>query len=496
MINIDWHGRAKETSFRVRNFINGEYRDCKGINKVDKYSPRDGHLLYSFGEGDGSEVEMAVKSAKTAFDDGRWSGLSVRQRKTVLLKLADLIEEYKEEFALYECLDVGKPITHALEEDIPRSAARLRGAVEKADKLISPSVSDGAHFAYQRRKPIGVVGAIVGWNYPLTLATTKIGPALALGNTMVLKPSEFTSLSASRLAELAIEAGLPSGVLNIVHGTGGTVGAALSQHNDVDLLAFTGSSSTGKQLLISAGHSNMKRLIMECGGKSPYLVFDDCPSDLEFIAADIVETAFPNQGALCVAGTRLLIQESLKDDLLPKILEQAAKITPQDPLDSTTRFGALVNEAHLNKVLTYIESGVREGAELILDGRQIDVVAGGYYLGPTIFDQVSSKQKIAQEEIFGPVLSIITFKDEEEAIKLANDSCYGLSAYAATQSLGRAQRLGERLNSGSVFILGTSTPSGSVDIAAEKYRQSGFGFSGGMEGLYAYTANTAVHILT
>lgn len=499
MNKIDWHERAKSALYSVRNFIGGQYKSCVGEDRITKYSPRNGRVLYTFGAGDGVEVNEAVASAKAAFEDGRWRGLPVYQRKAVLQKLADLIEENKEEFALYECMDVGKPIIHALMGDIPRAAATLRGTAENADKLLSPSGDDGSSFVYQLRKPVGVVGGIIGWNFPLSLAITKMAPALAMGNSLVLKPSEFTSLSASRLAALAVEADVPPGVFNVIHGAGATVGASLAQHTDVNLLSFTGSSASGKQMLIASGQSNMKRLMLECGGKSPYLVFDDCPTDLDMIAGDVVARAFHNQGAVCVAGTRLLVQENIKDKLLPKLLKQVAQITPQDPLNPNTTFGALINEAHLKKVLAYIDSGEREGAKRIYGGKRIQITAkdidqGGYYVEPTIFDNVNPQQIIAQEEIFGPVLSIITFRDEAEAIKIANGTCFGLAAYAATQNLGRAQRLGQRLNAGLVIIIGSSTPSGGgVALGVEGHRESGFGYEGGQAGLASYTVSTAVH---
>ena len=497
MTTHNWHARAKAADLSIRNFIDGQYEDTAGNNIISKHSPRDGELLYSFRDGDSTLVDRAVVNARQAFEDGRWSELSAQQRKSVLQKLADLIEIHKEEFALYECLDVGKPITNALNGDIPRSASRIRSAAESAAQLLSPSGMDVSNFAYQLRKPVGVVAAIIGWNFPLSLATTKVGPALAMGNSLVLKPSEFTSLSASRLAELAIEAGVPPGVLNVVHGSGVAVGDALARHPDIDLLGFIGSSATGKKLMQAAGQSNMKRLILECGGKSPYIVFEDCPDDLDAIAANIVSTAFTNQGAVCVAGTRVLIQESLKEKLLPKIVALAKKLIPQDPLESSSTFGALVNEAHMQKVLGYIESGKQEGANLILGGKRVLEASGGYYVEPTIFDNVDPQQKIAQEEIFGPVLSVFSFKDEEDAIKLANNTCFGLAAYAATENLGRAQRLGKKLNAGMVMIRGTSTPSGGgVNISIEGQRESGFGPMGGLAGLAAYTVSSAVHLLT
>lgn len=497
MTNINWRHRAQNATLAVRNFINGQYEDGPSDRPISKHSSRDGAVLYTLGSGDVNTVARAVENAQQTFEQKLWCGLPLSQRQSVLNKLADLIEEHAETFALYESLDVGKPITNALKNDIPRSASTLRKSAEGAGQMLAPSGADGASFAYQLRKPVGVVAGIIGWNFPLRLAASKVGPALAMGNSIVLKPSEFTSLSASYLAALAVEAGVPPGVFNVVHGSGEIVGAALSQHPDVNLLSFTGSSATGKKMMVGAGHSNMKRLILECGGKSPFVVFDDCPDDLDKIAAAVVAKAFPNQGAVCSAGTRLLVHKNLKDQLLPKILQRVASIVPGDPLDTQTSFGALINEAHMNKVLAYIESGEREGAKLIHGGKRVEVVPGGYFVQPTIFDDVNPQQKIAQEEIFGPVLSVLTFTDETEAVAMANDSCFGLAAYAATTDLSRAQRLGQALNAGFVVILGTATPSGGeVDLGMEGHKESGFGYEGGQAGLAAYTVSTAVHLLT
>ena len=496
-----WLKQAKETPLRVRNFIDGRYQPGdSSVSDITKHSPRDASLLYQFGAGDEADVMQAVDSARQAFDDGHWRTASMYNRQSVLHNLADLVASHREELALYECLDVGKPIAKALGEDIPLAIDYLRSNADMANKLLGPSGAHGSNFSFQLRKPIGVVGGIVGWNFPLTLAASKVGPALAMGNSLVLKPSEFSSLSASRLAELALEAGVPAGVFNVVHGAGAIVGSALAKHRDVNLLTFTGSSATGKHIMMASAQSNMKRLVLECGGKSPYIVFDDCPDDLDFIAADIVARAFANQGAVCVASTRVLIQECLKERLLTKILEQTEKLKPRDPLDPDTTFGAIINEAHMNKVLAYIDSGQQEGAKLLYGGHRVDVNTGdggegGYYIEPTIFTDVDPQQKIAREEIFGPVLSVFTFKDEAEAIRLANDSCYGLAAYVATLSLGRCHRMAQSLETSSVTIIGSSSPRPSgVDIGIEPHKESGLGTEGGLDGLAAYTASSVVHV--
>ena len=496
MSDINWHERAANTVFKVRNFIDGEYRDCVGSGTIEKFAPNNGKLLYCFANGDGSEVDQAVACAKRSYKAGVWSKLSIGERKAVISKLADLVEDNKETFALYESLDVGKPIMNALYDDLARTVSGLRSAVDCVDKIMGACGTDAGSLVYQSRTEIGVVAGIAGWNFPLTLAAGKIGPALITGNSIVLKPSEFTSLSASLLADLATQAGVPAGVVNVVHG-GPTVGDALARHMDVDMLSFVGSSATGKLLMKAAGESNMKRLNLECGGKSPFIVYDDCEEYLDAVAANVVSTAFPNQGALCVAGTRLLVQDSIRDKLMPKILEHAAAIQPKDPLDPECAFGAMMNEAHMNKVLGYIESGKADGANLIFGGKQILKETGGFYVEPTIFDGVKPSDKISQEEIFGPVLSVLSFKDEAEAVEIANGTCFGLAAYVATQNLGRAQRMGRDLKAGMVQIFGTdAVTGGGISVSIEGQKQSGYGFAGGVAGLTAYTYSSTVFLFS
>ena len=493
----DWVMYASEIKLSVQDVINGETVKCLGQDSIIKLSPRDGALLYRFPEGSRKSVDLAVSYAKQSFCNGCWSELPVQQRKTILNKLASLVEKNTEKFALYECLDVGKPITQAI-TDVGESANILRSFAEGADKVLLPSFADG--YNYQLRKPVGVVAAIIGWNFPLILAIQKLGSALAMGNSLVLKPSEFTSLSAGYLAELAVEAGVPPGVFNVVHGKGEIVGAALAHHPDVNLISFTGSSATGKQIMRACAQSNMKRLMLECGGKSPFIVFDDCPEDIDYLASQIVFIAFQNQGAWCVSGTRLLVHQDIKAKLLSKVIEKTAELTPGDPLNTETNFGALINEEHLKKVLNYIASGKKEGAKLVQGGKRISCEVNnpdseGFYLEPTIFDEVHPRQKIAQEEIFGPVLSVLTFNDEDEAIKIANGTNYGLAAYVASVNIGRVQRMSKSLNAGFFMAIGSSNPLDRyVEIGLEGHRESGFGHEGGLMGLLSYTVGTSVHL--
>ena len=498
MTTTDWQQLAREINLNVRDFIAGEYLDYTHSNTIPKYSPHDGRLLYRVPCGTAENIEFAIDTSKQAYEDKRWRHLPLHHRQSVLRKLARLIENHMETFALYESLDAGKPITQALGE-VSHAAMILRESAENSDKLFTSYLSDRAYSAYQIYKPIGVVGAIISWNYPLVVCALKLGPALIMGNSLVLKPSEYSSLSASFLAALAIEAGVPSGIFNVVIGTGATIGSVLANHNEVGLLSFTGSSATGKKIQLAAGQSNMKRLLLECGGKSPYVVFDDCSDDLNHLAADIVNTAFHNQGQNCLSGSRLLVQKSVKDKLLPMIIARAAELIPQDPLNPNTNFGAMAHEDHMIKVLAYIESAKREGAKLVLGGNQIQVDNGspnshGFYIEPTIFDEVSPLHKIAQEEIFGPVLSVLTFNDEQEAIQLANSTSYGLAAYIATENIGRAQRLIGEINAGYIQIIGTSSPIECyTEIGMEGHRESGIGLERGLQGLKSYCVTTAVH---
>ena len=489
---VDWVKRAAAKRLEVYNFIDGERRAGGGSEEIVSYSPRDGSRLYTFAESTSSDIDAAVYAAKTALYEGPWREFRLAQRKSVLNRLIELIEDHKETFALYECLDVGKPISKTLTDDVDRAISKIRPCIEGADRVLSDCSCDGGAFAFQNRRPVGVVGAIIGWNYPLGLATGRIAPALAMGNTVVLKPSEFSSLSACFLAELAIGAGIPPGVVNVVNGSGATVGDSLARHEDVSLLAFVGSSATGKRLLEASGQSNMKRLLLECGGKSPILVFEDYPDDLDTIADRVVALAYSNQGAVCVAGSRLLVAESIKYALLEKVVQRSRAIFPGDPLDPDTTYGGIVNEAHLNKILEFIAQAEKAGARRHCGGERLHKDTGGFYLTPAVFDDVSQDMPIVQEEIFGPVLTVQSFKDEAEAIALANGTRYGLAAYAFTTDAGRVQRLSQHLTTGILQIYTTMrSKGGSVSISAEPQKQSGFGPGSGIVELAAHTVHTS-----
>lgn len=491
---IDWIGRAGQTSIHPANIIDGRRVAIGGATLLGKTSPRDGSALYRFGEGSSSDVDAAVEAARSSFEDGRWSRLPGQRRRDVLLSLAMSIDRHREELALLECIDTGKPIAAAAEFDVPVSADTFRRYAEIADKAFGTVYgSTATSLSYELIRPRGVVGAIVGWNFPLLLAAGKIAPILAAGNSLVLKPSELTSASAVRLAELALDAGLPEGVLNVVNGAG-HIGAAIAGHADVDFLTFTGSTATGKQILIASGQSNMKGVVLECGGKSPNIVFDDCP-DLEAVADAIAARAFWNQGEVCTASSRLLVHESLARPLLELLSSRAASLIPGDPFDPATKFGALVGPDHHRKVISYVEDGKADRLEIAFESIFEKPFPAGSYLGPVIFANVPPTHKIAQEEIFGPVLAVVPFRTDEEAIRIANGTIYGLSAIAWTKDLRRAHQLSQALNVGSLTINATPRPAGGVGhgiMAIGGHKESGLGAEGGTEGMKAYCTKTAV----
>jgi acyl-CoA reductase-like NAD-dependent aldehyde dehydrogenase len=493
---VDWLARAKLAHLRARGFVNGRWCVDGPGEALPKFSPRDGTLLYTLAAADPLQVDEAVSAARASFEDGRWSDLPVQRRKDVLHKLASLIESHHEEFALLECLDVGKPISDALHFDVPSAVASIRFNAEAVDKVYGKVYgADRTSLSYELLRPAGVVAAVVGWNFPLYLAAQKIGPALAAGNSLILKPSELTSLSAARVAELAIEAGVPEGIFNVIHGDG-RVGAALARHGEIELLTFTGSSRTGKALLVAAGESNMKRLILECGGKTPNIVFDDCP-DVEAVARSVAASAFWNQGQVCIASSRLLVQEGIREELLTVLTREVTALTAGDPLKPDTRHGALVSRNHQQKVMSFIERGEKEGSRRIHCSNTAPPIEGGFYVPATLFDGVSEDSAIARDEIFGPVLTVLSFKNDEEAIRIANGTIYGLASIAWTKDPARAHRLAQSVRSGSMMCYATARPKGGPSDAVLSlggHKQSGWGVEGGVAGVEEYLSRTAVQV--
>ncbi|MES2296399.1 MAG: aldehyde dehydrogenase [Pseudomonadota bacterium] len=447
-----WHERARLLAIDGRALIGGQRVGAANGATFDCLSPIDGRKLAEVARGGAPDVDAAVAGARAAFEDRRWSGKAPASRKRVLQRLAELMLQNAPELALLETLDMGKPIKYSQSVDVASAANCIRWYGEAIDKVydeIAPTPANS--LALVTREPVGVVAAIVPWNYPLLMTAWKIAPALAAGNSVVLKPSEKSPLSALRLAELALEAGLPAHVLNVVPGFGIDAGAALALHMDVDCVAFTGSTRVGKQIMQMAGQSNLKRAWTELGGKSANIVCADCP-DLDAAVEAAVGSIFFNQGESCNAPSRLFVEASIKERFLEKALALLPSYQPGDPLDEATVMGAIVDAAQLQSVLGYIEAGKAEGAQLLAGGQRAREDSGGYYVTPTVFDRVDNGMRIAREEIFGPVLSVLSFTDLDEAVRQANATQYGLHAAVWTSDLNRAIRTARALRAGTVHV--------------------------------------------
>lgn len=476
-----WQEKANNIAIETRLFINGEYSAAADNSVFATVDPTAQQTLAEVARGKKADVERAVQAARDVFDRGDWSQASPAQRKAVLHKFADLMEAHREELALLETLDTGKPIRHSLRDDVPGAARAIRWYAEAIDKVYGEVAPTGGNeLAMIVREPIGVIAAVVPWNFPLLLACWKLGPALASGNSVVLKPSEKSPLTALRLAGLAKQAGLPDGVFNVVSGFGHEAGQALAQHHDVEVITFTGSTRTGKQLLKDAGDSNMKRVWLEAGGKSANIVFADCP-DLQKAVNATAGGIFYNQGQVCIAGTRLLLEESIADRFLDLLKEQAKGWQPGNPLDPNTTMGMLIDNSHADSVHSFIRAGEAHST-LLLDGRKNPWPAA---VGPTIFVDVDPASALSQEEIFGPVLVVTRFKTEEQALALANDSRYGLGAAVWTRDLSRAHRVSRRLKAGSVFV--NNYNDGDMTVPFGGYKQSGNGRDKSLHALEKFT---------
>ena len=490
---MDWKVSASAVQWNVQPFIGGRYRASRSTDLFDDVNPATETTLCSIPVGHSADIDEAVRVARQRFNDGCWSELAPERRAESLMRLADLIAKHRAELALLDSLEMGKPIKAALHDAEKFAPWLLRSWAGFTDKLFgvsAPLLSQTLSF--NTYEPRGVVGAITPWNFPCVNAVYKFGPALAAGNSVVLKPSELSPSSALRLAELALEAGVPEGVLNVVPGLGSAVGVALAMHPDVDLLSFTGSTTTGRKIMEMCGRSNGKPLLLECGGKSPQVVFDDA-QDLDAVADAIVTSVLWNQGQVCSAHTRLIVHETIKESLLEKIVGRASMRQPGDPLDEATTFGPLASPGQRNRVMNFIEQGLKAGATAILKGRIQET--GGCYVSPTIFDRVDGAMSIVREEIFGPVLCVQHFKTEEEAIALSNATDYGLAATVWTRDMGRGKRLAHAIKAGHVSVRtsGQEGPDAGCLLSHEPQKASGFGSELGLKGLESYSMLKSVH---
>ncbi|WP_321395586.1 aldehyde dehydrogenase [Emcibacter sp.] len=480
-----WKDKAAGLSFRTQAFVNGKFVDALSGKTFANVNPATAQIFNNVAECDKEDVDIAVKAARNAFEDGRWSNMHPAERGRHLMRLADLILEHKEELALLESLDMGKPVSDAMSIDIPGSARCIHWYGEAADKLMDEiAPTDPGALAMVTREALGVIGVVVPWNFPLLMACWKIGPALAAGNSIVLKPAEQSPLSMLRLAELASEAGIPDGVLNVIPGFGETAGQALGLHMDVDMIAFTGSTQVGKFFMQYSGQSNLKRVSLECGGKSPHIIMRDCP-DLDKAAEAAASAIFFNQGEVCTAGSRLLVDRAVKDEFMDKLMKAGLQHTVGDPLDPATTMGALVEEHHMNRVLGFVDKANEEGASLKLGGSR-SAGREGFFVDPTIFDDVTPDMTIAREEIFGPVLSVLTFDSEDEAVRIANDTIYGLAAAVWSRDISQAHRMARAVRAGTVWV-NCWDPTGDMTIPFGGFKQSGFGRDKSLHALEKYT---------
>ncbi|WPO49392.1 aldehyde dehydrogenase [Pseudomonas sp. S1Bt23] len=488
----DWEQRFQSLTLEGRAFIDGQYCHAASAATFECISPVDGRFLANVASTDEADANRAVQVARQAFESGVWSRKAPAERKRVLIRFADLILEHQDELALLETLDMGKPIGDSLSIDVPATANAIRWSAEAIDKIYDEvAATPHDQLGLVTREASGVVAAIVPWNFPLIMASWKFAPALAAGNSFILKPSEKSPLTAIRIAQLALDAGIPKGVFNVLPGYGHTVGKALALHMDVDVLAFTGSTAVGKQLLVYSGQSNMKRVWLEAGGKSPNVVFADAP-DLRAAAEAAASAIAFNQGEVCTAGSRLLVERSIREQFIPLLVEAIKAWKPGHALDPATRVGALVDQRQLENVLRYIGIGKEQGGQLLAGGARTLESTGGLYVEPTIFDGVTNAMIIAREEIFGPVLSVISFDTEEEALTIANDSIFGLAAGVWTSNLSRAHRFARGLRAGSVWV--NQYDGGDMTAPFGGFKQSGNGRDKSLHAFDKYTELKATWI--
>ncbi|WP_175676117.1 aldehyde dehydrogenase [Burkholderia ambifaria] len=480
----DWQARAAVLRIEARAFIDGDLRHAHSGATFACVSPIDGRVLAHVADCGADDVDAAVAAARRAFDAQAWAGMNPRARKAVLQRWAALMREHRDELALLETLDTGKPIADTTAIDVPAAAHCVDWYAEAIDKVGGEVVPADRHLVgLVTREPIGVVAAVVPWNFPLLMAAWKFAPALAAGNSVVLKPSEKSPLTAIRVAQLACDAGVPPGVFSVVPG-GAEPGRLLALHRDVDCIAFTGSARTGQQIMACAAQSNLKRVWLELGGKSPNIVLPDCP-DLDRAAQAAADAIFFNMGEVCTAGSRLLVHRDIKEAFVDRLVAASRRFAPGHPLDPAVAMGAIVDRAQLERVMRYIGIGREEG-RLVTGGARVREDTGGFYVEPTVFE-VAAQATIAREEIFGPVLSVIAFDDVDTAVRIANDTEYGLAAAVWSADLATAHTVARRLRAGTVWVNCYGDGGDDMNFPFGGYKQSGNGRDKSLHALDKYT---------
>jgi aldehyde dehydrogenase (NAD+) len=471
-------GKVRQTKLLIGN----KWVDSESGKRFDTINPATGEVICSVAEADAADVDKAVRSARKAFEEGEWSKLSASERGRLLYKLADLIEKHADELAELETLDNGKPLSDSKKADLPLVIACYRYYAGWADKIQGKTIPiNGPYFCYTRLEPVGVVGQIIPWNFPLLMQAWKLGPALAAGNTVVLKPAEQTPLSALRVGELIVEAGFPPGVVNVLPGYGPTAGGAIARHQDVDKVAFTGSTEVGHLIMEHAAQTNLKRVTLELGGKSPAIVFADADMDQAIEGTHF--GLFFNQGQCCCAGSRVYVEERCYDEFVEKSAKRAKARKVGDPFDPKTEQGPQVDQAQFDKVMSYIDVGKKEGARLVCGG---DRAGGkGYFVEPTVFADVKDGMKIAREEIFGPVMSIMKFSSVDDVVKRANSTMYGLAAAVWTKDVSKAYTIANKVRAGTVWVNCYDVFDAGAPFGG--FKQSGMGRELGEYGLQQYT---------
>jgi gamma-glutamyl-gamma-aminobutyraldehyde dehydrogenase len=464
LTHAEYQAIAQDINLACNAFIDGKFQAARSRKTFASVNPATGKVIAKIAACDAKDVNFAVKKAREAFDDGRWSRLHPGERKAILIRLAKLMKRNRHELAVLESIDSGKPVRDCQTIDLEETINCLIWHAEATDKIYDQSAPVGEDaMAIVVREPVGVVGCVLPWNFPMLMMAWKIAPALAAGNSVVLKPAEQTSLSALRIAELALEAGLPRGVLNVIPGMGPDVGEPMGRHPDIDMLSFTGSTETGRRFLQYSAASNLKKIVLECGGKNPAIVLEDA-EDLDLVAEHVVNGAFWNMGENCSASSRLIVHEAVKEKLMKRIIARTRNWKTGDPLDPRHHLGALVDKEHFKKVSAYLKKG-----KIVIGGK----TEQGRYVLPTIIDDVKATDKLAREEVFGPVLAVITVRSTEAAIAIANDTDYGLAASVFSANGKQALRAAREIRAGTVTV--NCYGEGDITTPFGGYKQSGFG---------------------